>query len=265
MNGRDFTHSIYKELLLAFKEAKYNFVTVDDYFKKDIDRPLIILRHDVDRYPNRSLQMATLEYNLGIKATYYFRTIPSTFKPNIIKKIANMGHEIGYHYESLAQTNGDYKKAIEDFEFNLKRLREIADIKNIAMHGRPTSKWDSRWLWREYDYKEFNIVSEPYFDIDFNRVFYATDAGRAWGDEGINLRDRVDSTFNINIKHTQDLINALKNSSLPNEIMLNIHPEHWAKNLIEWYQIYLIRSIKNRIKRVLLKRDKLRNNETILK
>jgi len=47
--------------------------------------------------------MARLENELGIKATYFFRTIPHTFKPEIIKEIAGMGHEIGYHYENLSE------------------------------------------------------------------------------------------------------------------------------------------------------------------
>ena len=38
-----------------------------------------------------------------IKATYFFRTIPHTFKPETIKEIAGMGHEIGYHYENLSE------------------------------------------------------------------------------------------------------------------------------------------------------------------
>jgi hypothetical protein len=41
--------------------------------------------------------MAKLEAALGIKATYYFRTIPKTFKPEIIKEIVDIGHELGYH------------------------------------------------------------------------------------------------------------------------------------------------------------------------
>ncbi len=252
---RDFTHQIYKELLKTLKEKEYQFIRVSDYFNLNYnqDLPLIMIRHDVDRYPQRSLNMAKLEYNLGVKSTYYFRTIPSTFKPDIIKEIANMGHEIGYHYESLAQTDGDYEKAIIDFKRNLERLRAIVPIKNIAMHGRPTSKWDSRDLWKSYDYRDFGIISEPYFDIDFKEVFYATDAGRVWGDESVNLRDRVDGEFNISIKSTQDLIDAIKRGIIPNKIMLNIHPEHWAKNKFEWYEILIIRKFKNFIKKFLIK------------
>jgi len=253
---RDFTHDIYRQLLVSLKEAGCHFVTVNEYFtnKNTILTPLIMIRHDVDRRPNSSLKMAKIEADMGVKATYYFRTISSTLKPDIIREIASLGHEIGYHYESLAEANGNYEEAIDDFSKNLNILRSIYPIKSIAMHGRPTSKWDSRWLWKKYDYKEFGIVSEPYFDINFNKVFYSTDAGRAWGDEAINLRDKVSTKFNFNIKHTKDLITLINQGKLPNEIMLNIHPEHWAKSSFEWYEILLIRKVKNSAKKILLKR-----------
>ena len=253
---RDFDHKIYKDFLETLIAQNYQFITVEEYFTSNYDdaKPFIMMRHDVDRQPNRSLAMAKLEHDLGLKVTYYFRTIPQTLKPEIIKAIANLGHEIGYHYESLAETNGDYKKALEDFKSNLDILKKLYPIKSIAMHGRPTSKWDSRLLWDKYDYKEYGILSEPYFDIDFNEVFYTTDAGRAWDNEAINLRDRVDTKFEFSFKHTSEIIHALKEHILPSKIMINIHPEHWAKDTKEWYKIMLIRKVKNFVKKIVLRR-----------
>ena len=253
---KDFTHKIYKELLQTLKEKKYQFITVEEYFTDTYDknRPFIMMRHDVDRRPLSSLKMAKIESSLGVKATYYFRTIPQTLKPEIIKAIAKLGHEIGYHYECLAETNGDYEKAIADFELNLSLLNELYPIKNIAMHGRPTSKWDSRLLWDKYDYKKYGILSEPYFDIDFNEIYYITDAGRAWDNEAINLRDRVDTKFKFFFKHTEEIIEALKNDKLPNKIMINIHPEHWADNNIEWYKVMFIRKVKNFVKKMVIQK-----------
>ena len=252
---RDFTHTIYKELLLELISKGYRFVTVEEYFTSNYnpDLPFVLMRHDVDRRANSSLEMAKLEHSLGIKSTYYFRTISRTFKPKIIKAIADLGHEIGYHYESLAQTNGDYEKAIDDFEKNLQRLNELYPIRSIAMHGRPTSKWDSRLLWDRYDYRKYGILSEPYFDLDFNEILYISDAGRAWGNESVNLRDKVESRFEFSFNHTEQIISNIKESNLPKKIMINIHPEHWAKSSFEWYQIWLIRRVKNSIKKVLIR------------
>ena len=252
---KDFTHKIYKELLLELIAKGYRFVTVEEYFKPNFNSnlPFILMRHDVDRRANSSLEMAKLEHSLGIKSTYYFRTISKTLKPEIIKSIANLGHEIGYHYESLAQTNGDYKKAIDNFEKNLLKLNKNYPIKSITMHGRPTSKWDSRLLWDRYDYKKYGILSEPYFDLDFNEILYISDAGRAWANESVNLRDKVESQFKFLFKHTDEIISNIKQEILPKKIMINIHPEHWAKTAPEWHQIWLIRKIKNSIKKILIR------------
>lgn len=250
---KDFKLKIYKKLLRILVSKKYIFQTMQMFIQAPLEK-CVILRHDVDRKPKNSLRMAKLEKELGIKAIYYFRTIPKTLKPDIIREIADLGHEIGYHYECLAETKGNYEKAIVDFKTNLDKLREIHPVKNIAMHGRPTSKWDSRLLWNKYDYNKFEISSEPYFDLDFNEVFYITDAGRSWDNTNFNLRDRVESKFNFSFYTSEDIISALDNQELPNKIMINIHPEHWADSSLEWWKIWIVRKIKNSIKRVIIKR-----------
>ncbi len=251
---RDFIHKIYRDFLTALKKRNFQFITVEEYFNSEYneDKPFIIIRHDVDRRPKSSLKMAKIENSMGIKATYYFRTISKTFKPDIIREIANLKHEIGYHYESLAETNGNYEKAIEDFAKNLYRLREIYPVKSISMHGRPTSKWDSRLLWKRYNYRDYGVLSEPYLDIDFKEVLYITDAGREWNNELINRRDRVDSSFNFRFNHTEEIISNINRGVLPNKIMVNIHPEHWAEGNIEWYRVLFIRKIKNFVKKQFL-------------
>jgi hypothetical protein len=62
---------------------------------------LVILRHDVDLKPQNSLATAKIEHGLGIKGSYYFRMVPESFNVDIIKEIVSLGHEIGYHYETM--------------------------------------------------------------------------------------------------------------------------------------------------------------------
>jgi len=57
---------------------------------------VIILRHDVDRRPGNALKTALLEHYLGIPASYYFRSVPESWDETVIRKIAGLGHEIGY-------------------------------------------------------------------------------------------------------------------------------------------------------------------------
>ena len=67
--------------------------------------------------------MAKREHEMGIRSSYYFR-YPFTFRPDIIRKIRDLGHEIGYHYEVLSKTNGDYTKAIALFSDRVRRVQK---------------------------------------------------------------------------------------------------------------------------------------------
>jgi len=260
MQDRDFTISTYKQLLQEFKKSNYQFFTLEEYislpnhpFTSSPSLPFVILRHDVDRKPQNSLRMAKLENELGIKASYYFRIGKKSNQPEIIKQIAELGHEIGYHYEDLTYANGDYNKAIKQFEKNLNYFRKFYPVKTMCMHGSPLSKWDNRDLWNKYDYKEYGIIAEPYFDLNFNEIFYITDASRSWNNEKVTLRDKVKSNFNIKINSGFDIITLLNKNKLPNKILLNIHPHNWTDNKAEWYKILLWQSLKNSIKSYLKK------------
>ena len=39
--------------------------------------------------------------------------------------------------------------------------------------------------------RDFGIIAEPCFDIDFNDVFYLTDTGRRWDGSDVSVRDKV--------------------------------------------------------------------------
>lgn len=252
----DFTIKSYSELICALA-AKYHRVCSVIEFTDSPKKQSIALRHDIDRRPQNAMKMAELEAEAKITATYYFRSIRSVFKPEIIQQISDLGHEIGYHYENLSYVGGKHKDisrerlfemAIEDFEKNLGKFREIVPTKTICMHGSPLSKYDNRELWKVYDYRDYGIVGEPYFDIDFNKVLYLTDTGRAWNTSGGNVRDKVQSRFNYNFKSTHDIIRALENDELPDKIMLNVHPHRWFDNYFLWTKELVFQKTKNIIK-----------------
>jgi len=109
----DFTIKSYSELLNTLFAKHYNVISFIEFIN-DSNKRSTCLRHDVDHLPHNALKMAKLEEAARISSTYYFRAIPSVFKPEIIKKISDMGHEIGYHYENLSTAaiqmkNGKWK------------------------------------------------------------------------------------------------------------------------------------------------------------
>ena len=116
------------------------------------------------------------------------------------------------------------------------------------MHGSPMAKWDNRDLWKNYNYKNYGILGEPYFDLDYNKIAYFTDTGRKWNSNSENIRDKVDSLFLYNFASTNDIINAFHNDSMPKNIMINVHPHRWTNNYIGWTKEKIFQPIKNCIK-----------------
>jgi len=229
---RDFTLDKYRELCLTLQANGYTPLTVRDYLNStSADSPnretkTVIIRHDVDRKIMNALRMAKLEHEMGIHATYYFR-YPYTFKPDIIREIQELGHEIGYHYEVLRKVRGDYQKAIKLFESELGEFRKISTVDTICMHWSPLSEFNNRDIWNTYNFRDYGITGEAYLSIQ--NVFYFTDTGRSWGSEN-NLRDRSEDFLYVKgLKKTDELGEFISAKFSP-KIYLVTHPERWAHN-----------------------------------
>ena len=249
---QDFTLKTYKKLLEELLASGYFFQTFEEYIKNPKVK-VIILRHDIDRKPENALVIAAIEKEAGIKASYYFRIVKESYDEDVIRQIAEMGHEIGYHYEDLSLCRGNYELAIKNFESNLEKFRKIYPVKTICMHGSPFSKYDNKKIWEKYDYRDYGIIAEPYFDIDYDEVFYITDTGRAWNHSNASLRDKVNSKFDITIKDTNHLIEKIQNNELPDKIMINVHPQRWFDYGYNWYKELLMQNFKNPIKSLIVR------------
>jgi len=248
----DFTLKKYASLLNTLISKGYSFQTFEQFLQSSKEK-VIVLRHDVDLKAINSLRTAQIEHSLGIKASYYFRVIPQSNQPQIIKNIADLGHEIGYHYEDLSLFKGNTEQAIQHFEKQLNYFRQFYAVKTVCMHGSPTSKIDNRSIWKEYNYRDYGLIGEPYFDIDFDKVFYITDTGRCWDGERFSVRDKVSSSYNLHFHTTGDIIYALKNKELPSSIMITTHPQRWTDNYVAWVKEFLSQELKNRLKYFLVK------------
>ena len=92
----DFTVKKYEELLKSLIQQNYTFQTFKEFLIKP-ESKCIILRHDVDLLPYNSLLFAEIQNDLGIRGVYYFRAVPESWNEEVIMKISDLGHEIGYH------------------------------------------------------------------------------------------------------------------------------------------------------------------------
>lgn len=245
----DFTLKIYKQLLLELQQAGYKFMTFEDYCTLRPNGYFVVLRHDVDRLPFKALEIAKIDCSHCIRSTFFFKRSTFTNKQGLIDDIKKCNHEIGYHYDDLAKTKGNLTKANESFLINLTHFRRFYPVRTICMHGSPASRYDNRDLWKTYNYRDFGIIGEPYFDIDFDKVFYLTDTGRCWDGDKYSVRDKVKSGFKQNYHSTHDIIEAAKNGSLPECIMITTHPQRWTDNRLEWLLELVSQNVKNAVKR----------------
>ena len=192
----------------------------------------------------------------------------------IIKEIVGLGHEVGYHYENMDTAFGKIKDkrpkakvkrgnkeydqlldlAYDDFRYNLDKLRKLVEVKTICMHGSPRSKYDNKAIWDKYDYKSLGIIGEPYFDVNFNEVFYLTDTGRRWDGWNTSVRDKVPQQ-EVWIKKglvfhtTDDIIKAANENRLLDKIMFTFHPQRWNDKISPWMKELVLQNIKNQVKK----------------
>ena len=254
----DFTIDKYKELLEALKPHNH-----------------FSLRHDVDLRPDYSLRVAQVEAEMGVKATYYFRTVPESYDEIIIKQIVSLGHTAGYHYECLTTCNGDMEAAYEDFCHNLEKLRKVVPITTACAHGSPRSPWNSQLMWEtksrkveesesHYDIHALRIEYEPMLDTDFSTTLYLTDTGRRWDGYKVSVRDKVPqrqeqwTKEGLVFHSTDDIIQALYNPEHTihkYDLLINTHPQRWMPFGSGWLKETALQNLKNIAKSFIITKE----------
>ena len=229
-------------------------MTFEEFIASPLEGKTVVMRHDVDEKAWNALAMARIENVLGIRATYFFRIVKQSNVPEVIREIARLGHEIGYHYEDLALADGDMNKAIITFEQHLAYFRQYYPVRSVCMHGSSTSKHDNRKLWDRYRLSDYGLVGEPYLSVDFNKVYYLTDIGRAWDGGRYAVRDVVKNCFGLTFHSTRQIIDALDKNQFPTQTMILAHTL-WTDSPTQWYYLQFREFTRNNIK-LLAKKNK---------
>jgi len=207
----DYSMQQYRDFLENAKIGKFSIRSFDEYAAGQIDQETanLFIRHDVDISLSRTLKMAAIEKELGIHSTYFFRLHAERYTYEqaipVIKKLADDGFGIGLHYETLSVAKGDKDTAIEIFENEIQKLREIAPISVVAAHGQKGYK--NRDIWEDVDKSTLRISSA----YDMKSDIYLSDAG------GKRLRNKDG-------KHLLERIHEAKSGQT---VQILIHPDWW--------------------------------------
>jgi hypothetical protein len=94
----------YERFLRAAMEHGYRPVSLEDWVAAGCPsdgEPLLILRHDVDQHPRSALRMASIEKDLGLRSSWYFRW--RTAHPAVVSSLRDDGFQVALHYETMSR------------------------------------------------------------------------------------------------------------------------------------------------------------------
>ena len=265
MSGaRDFTLAKYDELCRTIVASGYIPLTIAAYLERKRDAlppSFVLLRHDVETSPAHAVGMAEIEAGHGLAATYFLRPRREGFRADAIARLRARGHDIGYHYDTLARARGDVPRALRLFAQDLEALRRHGPVRLASMHGSPLFPWDNRDLWRAARPADFGIDGEVYADIDYTDVRYFSDTGRTWHPTRHNLRDHVSAAPECAIDTTDELMALLRARRFPRMCLL-AHPDRWSASVLAWTVRAGRDRVENGIKGVLGRLYRLRPRPT---
>ncbi|MBK1632327.1 hypothetical protein CKO31_16600 [Thiohalocapsa halophila] len=227
----------YLALLDDLRAAGFRCHPIRDYFAADgagqttaqaaadPDTPCVYLRHDVDRLPARAVTMAEAEAARGIRSSYYFRCdARMRFPATAMRRIADLGHETGFHYESLSRTRGDRAAAIERFVEELAACRAILPVTTVSPHGAPLAASSNMDFTASIDPANLDLLGDA-TDMDYTDMLYVTDTGGTFGSPH-NLRDRPRGRCLTQPVPPAQLAGWIAEQVIT-RITLSCHPERW--------------------------------------
>lgn len=98
----NFSYKHYQEILQTYQKD-HRFIFFNQ--AKKTPGEFVILRHDIDYSLESALEMAKIDHHLRIQSTFFmminspYYNIFDLKSFKIIKKILNLGHQLGFHYD----------------------------------------------------------------------------------------------------------------------------------------------------------------------
>lgn len=247
----DFTLNDYMRIVQALHHKDLPIFGVAEWLRVKPKKGALI-RHDVDRRPSNALEMAKAEAAAGVFTTYYFRVIGSANNHSIMRAVAELGHEVGYHYEDLALAKGNKDLAKQLFSQHLAELRAVVPIVTVAMHGSPLSLHNNLEIWEFISLSEYELIGEALQSVDYSGAYYFTDTGRGWDSSTTNFRDRPSKYLHVSLpeRGTKGLLDFIEHTKII-KTAFSVHPERWDKSASGWCYQFGRDLIFNSAKRII--------------
>jgi hypothetical protein len=134
---RRFTYREYERFLDRL--AARRVVPLREFARGEGD---LALRHDVDLRLESALELARLEHDRGLRASYFvLHSAPYYERPDLLERLRELqelGHEVGWHNDLVTLELVGRRDAAAYLGEQLARLREAGlEVTGVAAHGSP--------------------------------------------------------------------------------------------------------------------------------
>jgi hypothetical protein len=162
---RRFLHRDYARLLDRLAGGDFHVVPLRELREAPADRPVVALRHDVEERFASALELADLERDRGLRATYFVLHTAPYYKRSLLpglRLLQEMGHEVGWHNDLVTL---QCVKGVPPREY---LRRELAWLRENGIDVRGTSSHGSYWTHRlryhnKYFFSDFEDEVEDGF------------------------------------------------------------------------------------------------------
>jgi UDP-N-acetylglucosamine 2-epimerase len=179
----DLFQSNYKKLIKGLLENGYKFPSFVNYSKNLAkNEHFVLMRHDIDISIEKAVEIAKIEYELGVTSTYFFMirndfyNIFSKSGTRLVNEILSLGHHLGIHFDCSS-----YDDNITEDEINKECSKEVEILK----------KWFNKDVDAVSFHRPSNLVLEgspaltfpiihTYTKTLFKHVHYVSDSRGEW-------------------------------------------------------------------------------------
>ena len=136
----EFSLDGYSQLLSAFKERGYSFCGFEEIGAHLAEgNPFLVLRHDIDLNLRPALEIARIEHEQGLQATYFvllrspFYNVFSRSSAETLLQIHGYGHQIATHID-LSFYDDDWANALMEVEI-LSKCYPFINTRLVSLHS----------------------------------------------------------------------------------------------------------------------------------
>jgi len=189
-----------------------------------------VLHHNVYKNPQRMMEVARLEHELGWRSTFFVPDIPELLNKEIAQELWAMKHDLGLIYdcletavsEGIGQSEREIKR-IAWLKFKNTLCRNLAlNITCVVADKRPFGA-DNTLLWRENSFRQMQVRCDAEMDLrDEDVVFFHITGNRVQYLMRLREGGYRNIRKDLNIDGVKDLGKRLKAGSLVDRMIVQM-------------------------------------------